>query len=332
MVHSNPELIPEIDRDIVLLDWWYEAEANYDRVKIFQKCGIEFLVCPGTSSWNCLFPRMENSILNISRWTDAARRHGALGVICTDWGDFGHYNLQGNCWLAFAWAAQLTWSGERDAKQFDRAFGRVFFGETRGAAAGCYRALGAVHDAGFKVGNGSALQFLFFDDLDRAFFLQQARPAVLRRTLKRLERCRARLDDAADAFEEDPLTYQELVYAADASLFAVRKSLSAFEWLAWRRKPESLDAGRRRRLARSLELLAGEQTAFGRRLTQLWLARSQPSNLDVTKGRINRAQRSLRRAAQALRRNAPPPPPPGHEEVGLRTIYTKLRDLCEGRA
>jgi hypothetical protein len=136
---------------------------------------------------------------NIARWADAGRRHAALGMICTDWGDFGHYNLQGNSWLAYAWAAQQAWSGAVDSKRFDRAFGRLLFGETRAEAARCYRELGAVHDAGFPVFNGSALQFLFFDDLDRAFFLQQATPAALRRSAKRLERCITRIRNAAGA-------------------------------------------------------------------------------------------------------------------------------------
>jgi hypothetical protein len=332
MVHHHPELIPEVDRDLVLLDWGYEAEMDYERVEAFRKSGIDFLVCPGTSSWNCLFPRLENSTRNIARWADAGRRHGALGVICTDWGDFGHYNLQGGCWLAFAWTAQQAWSGEMDPKSFDRAFGRLFFGETRGAAARCYRALGAVHDAGFPVANGSALQFLFFDDLDRAFFLQQAKPAALRRSLQRLERCAARIRDAGDAFAQDPLTHDELIYAAEASLFAVRKALAAAPWLAWRRRPDCLDTRGRRRLARSLELLAGEQTNLGRRLARLWLARSRPSNLEITKRRLRCSQQSLRRAARALRRNAAPSPAPDHAEIGLRSIYSELRELSEGRA
>jgi hypothetical protein len=332
MVHRHPELLPEIDRDLMLLDWWYEAEFDYDRVEAFRQNGIGFLVCPGTSSWNCLFPRIENSTLNIARWADAGRRHGAAGVICTDWGDFGHYNLQGGSWLAFAWTAQQAWSGEIDARRFDRAFGRLLGGETRGAAAGCYRALGAVHDAGFPVFNGSALQFLFFDDLDRAFFLQQAKPAALCRSLRRLESCRVRIRNAADAFARDPLTHDELIYATEASLFAVRKALAAGEWLAWRKQPERLDARGRRRLARSLELLAGEQTDLGKRLARLWLARSQPSNFEITRHRLRLSQQSLRRAARALRRNAAPSPAPDHAEIGVRAIHRELRELSEGRA
>jgi len=331
VVYGHPEILPEIDRDLILLDWWYEAEFDFDRVEAYRSNGIDFLVCPGTSTWNCLFPRVENSILNISRWSDAARRHGAMGVICTDWGDYGHYNLLGNSWLALAWSAQQAWSGETDQKSFDRAFGRVLFGEKRGATAACYRALGAVHDAGFPLFNASALQFLFFDDLDRAFFLQQAKPAALRRTLRRLERCKVRIRDAENAFARDPLTHDELLYATEASLFAVRKALAACEWIAWRKRPDCLDARARRRLARSLELLASEQGDLGKRLARLWLARSRPSNFAITRRRIDRSRQSLRRAARALRRNAAPSPPPDHAEIGIRAIYHELRDLYEGR-
>jgi hypothetical protein len=218
-----------------------------------------------------------------------------------------------------------------EARNFDRAFGRLLFGETRGAVAGCYRALGAVHDAGFPVANGSAFQFLFFDDLDRAFFLQQARPAALRRSMRRLEKCRARICAAADAFARDPLTHDELMYATEASLFAVRKALAACEWLAWREKPDRLDTRGRQRLARSLEILAGEQADLGKRLARLWLARSRPSNFEINKRRLSSSLQSLRRAARALRRNAAPSPAPDHAEIGLRTIYRELRELSEGR-
>ena len=141
-----------------------------------------------------------------------------------------------------------------------------------------------------------------------------------------------RIRDAADAFARDPLTHDELIYATEASLFAVRKALAAGEWLTWRKQPERLDARGRRRLARSLELLAGEQADLGKRLARLWLARSQPSNFEITKHRLRLSQQSLRRAARALRRNAAPSPAPDHAEIGVRAIHRELRELSEGRA
>jgi hypothetical protein len=325
VVHAHPERIPEIDRDLVLLDWWYEAEFDYDRVARFKESGIDFLVCPGTSSWNCLFPRVENSRLNIARWADAGRRHGARGLLVTDWGDFGHYNLQGSSWYAFAWAAQQAWSGDADARNFERAASRLLFGDASGRAAGLYRELGAVHDAGFRIFNGSPLQFLFFDDLDEAYFVSGARPAALRRSLRALERVGRRLDAARADFAGDDLSWRELRYATDASHWACRKALEGLAYLAWRARPSRLDARGRRRLARELAGLAGEQAALGRTLRRLWLARSQPSNFEITGRRLDRSRSSLRRAARALERGRPPAPPPPHPGFGPQEVFRRLK-------
>jgi hypothetical protein len=325
-VHQHPERIPELDRDLVLLDWWYEAEFDYDRVKTFGDNGIAFLVCPGTSSWNCLFPRIENSLLNIARWAQAGKRHGARGLVCTDWGDYGHYNLLGNSWLGYAWSAQHAWAGEAAAADFDRAFGRVLFSEESRVAARCYRELGAIHEVGFPTFNASPIQFLYFDDLDRAFFVQATRPALLRRNLRRLARVRGRILGAARAFAGDPLTRDELLYAADASIHALRKGLVGREWVAWRRRPARLDGHARRRLARECAQLAAEQRALARRLERLWLARSAPSNFEITRRRLEGSIRSLRRAARALERNRPPPAPPTPGDFNPASVVAVLRE------
>ena len=330
VVHAHPGRIPEIDRDLVLLDWWYEANHDYDRVKAFAENGIEFFVCPGTSSWNCLFPRMENALANIAGYAAAGRRHGARGLLVTDWGDFGHYNLLGNSWLGYAWAAQQAWSGDAPAARFDRAFSRVFFGDARGEAARLYRELGAIHDGGFRIFNASPLQFLYFDDLDRAFFLEAARDGALRRSLRRLERVRARLARARNTLASDRLTADELAYAADASLLAVRKALAARAYVGWRRRPQRLDAPARRRLATELGRLAVEQAALRRTLRRLWLRRSRPSNFEITGRRLERSIASLRRAARALERNRPPAPPPPHEGVTPAAAIRVLKDLARG--
>ncbi len=328
VVHQHPERIPEIDRDLVLLDWWYEAELDFDRVRVFPDHGIEFLVCPGTSSWNSLFPRVETSRKNIARWAAAGRRHGARGLVCTDWGDGGHHNLLGSSWWGYAWAAQQAWSGDPDPRQFERAFGRVLFGEARADAARCYEELGGIHDLGFPVANASALQLVFFDALDRAYFVQGARPQRLRAAERRLLRVRRRLERARTAFGADEITWSELRFAADASLFAVRKGLAGRAWLDWRARPRRLDARGRRGLARELRRLADEQRALERRLHGLWLARSRPSNFEITQRRIAISVRGLRRAARALERDAAPPAPAAPQGFDPASVVAALREIA----
>ncbi|HTF34601.1 MAG TPA: glycoside hydrolase family 20 zincin-like fold domain-containing protein [Myxococcota bacterium] len=310
VVHAHPERIPEIDRDLVLLDWWYEAAHDYDRVRAFAANGIEFWVCPGTSSWNCLFPRVGNSLENIARYAEAGKRHGARGLVVTDWGDFGHYNLQGFSWFGFAFAAQQAWSGNAPAKLFDRAFSRVLFDDESGETARLYRELGALHDAGFPLFNASPLQALYFDDLGPMYFSARAKALALRRTLSGLVRAKARVAGAKHRFKREARTYEELLLAADTSLLAAHKGLAALELLAWRRRPASLPPARRRALAARLERLSMEQAALGHRLRRLWLERSAPSNFEITRRRLQTSIASLRRQARSLRRGKPSAPPP----------------------
>ena len=62
-----------------------------------------------------------------------------------------------------------------------------------------------------------------------------------------------------------------------------------------------------------------------RRLRHLWLRRSRPSNFEITKRRIDRSVRSLRRGARALARSRPPPPPPPHPGFSLETVLAALQ-------
>ncbi|UCE86796.1 MAG: family 20 glycosylhydrolase [Deltaproteobacteria bacterium] len=321
VVHAHPERIRDLNRELVLLDWWYEAQHDFDRVRVFAEHGIAFLVCPGTSTWNSLFPRLENSLENIARYADSGRRHGALGVVTTDWGDHGHYNLLGNSWFAYAFSAQQSWSGDPQPGAFDRAFSRELFGDASGEAAKLYRALGELHDVGMpSVMNASPLQLIYFDDPGPAHAIAHARVRALRRTQRKLERVRERVARARERFAREPGTHEELLFAADASLLATRKGLAGLAYLDWRRRPTRLDARARRRLARELGALADAQRALRRRLRKLWLARSAASNFEITGRRYDVSIRGLRRAARALEANRPPKPPPRVERFDGRAF------------
>jgi len=309
VVHAHPDRIPELPSDLLLLDWGYDAAHDVDRVSAFARHGFECWVCPGTSSWNSLFPRFENAERNVAAFAAAGRRHGASGLLHTDWGDFGHFNLQGFSWHSYAWAAQHAWSGDAKAAAFDRAFARLVFGDASGETARLYRALGACHDAGFPLPNASPLLALWFDDLGPAAFSAKARADALRRTERRLLRVRRRIVASRARFRREGLTGEELLYAAESSLLAVRKGLAGLAWVAWRRAPDRLDARARRALARRLCAIADEQVALGRRLRRLWLARSEPGGFVVTATRLRRSVRSLRAAARALARGVAPPLP-----------------------
>jgi len=144
MFWHHPDLIPEFPEDILLLDWWYERKDRHDTVDPIAKSGRRFYVCPGTSSWTALFPRLENAIANIRTFVRDGVEAGAEGMLLTDWGDGGHYQLLSHSWYPYLWGAECAWTGSAtESDEFDRAFDRLFLADGAGTVTAALRRLGA---------------------------------------------------------------------------------------------------------------------------------------------------------------------------------------------
>jgi hypothetical protein len=144
MVKHHPQLISELPDDILLLDWWYEARPRYDTLDALSAAGRPFFVCPGTSSWTTLFPRLENAIANIRDYVRQGIEAGAQGMLLTDWGDDGHYQPYSHSWYPIIWGAEVAWTGGRmPSAGFDAAFGTLLLGGSTGQVVAALRRLGA---------------------------------------------------------------------------------------------------------------------------------------------------------------------------------------------
>jgi hypothetical protein len=295
VVFEHPEAVALLPRDVIFIDWWYEANHDFDRVRVFAENGIPFMAAAGTSSWNALFPRLENALANIRGYADAAKRHGARGLIVTDWGDNGHYNLLGNSTYSFAFGAQAAWASAAVAPgSFDRAFSLQLFSDRSGGAGRLYRDLGSLHQTGFDHFNHSPLKSLYFDDLSDPKFAAKARRRVLEGTLSKLSAVRARFERDAAKLARRPEDREEMRFAIDASIVAAEKGLAGLDYL--RRK----DGGRS--LRDELRRLASAQALLKRRHHRLWLERNRESNFEITASYYDRSIRSLRSAARGLAR------------------------------
>jgi hexosaminidase len=142
----HPELVSELPEDVTLLDWHYEAQEDYPSLDLFARSGRPFWVCPGTSSWNTLFPRIENANGNIRTLARQGAERGAEGLLNTDWGDHGHYQPLGQCWYGYVYGGAQAWSGgTTDDAAFDARFGRLWFGEDGERIVAGMRALGRLN-------------------------------------------------------------------------------------------------------------------------------------------------------------------------------------------
>lgn len=85
-----PETIQEIPEDICFLNWNYRPEPPEEKIVSLARSGRTQIVCPGTSSWSRLCEDVSKEEPNICRMAEYGHRHGALGVLNTNWGDWGN--------------------------------------------------------------------------------------------------------------------------------------------------------------------------------------------------------------------------------------------------
>jgi hypothetical protein len=137
IILKYPELIRELPKNVIALNWGYEANHPFDKEAAqFAKAKIPFYVCPGTSIWQSLIGKHDNALANLRAAAKAGRKHGAIGFLITDWGDGGHPQPLAVSWPMFAAGAALAWN----AKGFDQralvpVLAREVFGNSKAARA-----------------------------------------------------------------------------------------------------------------------------------------------------------------------------------------------------
>lgn len=145
-----PQLLRELPRDVVALNWGYEANHAFEReTRTFAESKLPFYVCPGTSSWMTLIGRHDNAFTNLTSAAEAGRKNGAIGYLNTDWGDGGHPQPLAVSYLPYLFGAAMSWSGA-SKQNLDRGLllkvlSRDVFGDASGRVAGCALALGLAH-------------------------------------------------------------------------------------------------------------------------------------------------------------------------------------------
>lgn len=86
IVLQKPELVKDLPKDLIALDWGYEADHPFAReTKALREAGLRFVVCPGTSTWCSLLGRTDVMMANIDNAVENGERNGAMGALLTDW-------------------------------------------------------------------------------------------------------------------------------------------------------------------------------------------------------------------------------------------------------
>jgi hypothetical protein len=313
---DHPELLKELPKDVTLLDWCYEAAESYPTVKKFAEAGRTFWVCPGTSSWNSLFPRLTNSNENIRNFVRDGVEAGAQGMLNTDWGDYGHYQPLGLSWYGYIFGAEQAWTGgTTEVADFEAKFGRLFFGPE------CERILDAMHKLdktntlpGVPLFNASGTVVALLDEPLKGDMIEALPHETVQEMEALAEEARATFEEVAFGHPQE-LTLREMAFVAKLTAYAARKvALSKEIRRGFRELPSDREACvvRLARYAESINELDAELDPLIEEFEELWLLRARRSEIEISlkhfsklRERFSAAASWLERQLNALRRGEP---------------------------
>ncbi len=144
IVLDHPEIIPEIPKDIVMLNWDYNALGRrIPRSNEIAESGLPLVCCPGTNNWQSHGSRLQTALQNVARFAEEAEAHGAEGFMNTDWGDSGHRQFLGVSLCSLVHGASHSWNTGKvkDRKHLCR-FTSAVFGDSSGRLSDTLTVLG----------------------------------------------------------------------------------------------------------------------------------------------------------------------------------------------
>jgi hypothetical protein len=160
IILKEPELFRQLPAGAIALNWGYEADHPFDaEAARFNQTGVPFYVCPGTSSWCSITGRTDNMLANQLAAAEAGLKHGAIGLLNTDWGDYGHLQYLPMSFAGLAAGAAMSWclQSNRDIP-LARVLDAHVFEDTAGVMGAAVCELGNVYKAtGKQIANRSAL-------------------------------------------------------------------------------------------------------------------------------------------------------------------------------
>ncbi|WP_404425043.1 beta-N-acetylhexosaminidase [Nibricoccus sp. IMCC34717] len=146
IIGHHPELIEELPKDVVFLDWDYDPGLPNQRLKLLRNQSRPFYVCPGVQAWRGFLGHTANAWLNIPDFARRGAEAGATGLLNTNWGDCGHVAGWAAASFGFWLGAAAAWNPAKTSERGEATFGNAWslwaLGDASGAAAPLVREAG----------------------------------------------------------------------------------------------------------------------------------------------------------------------------------------------
>jgi hypothetical protein len=270
-------LIDQLPRDGVALLWGYEADHPFDeQTRRMNELGLPYYVCAGTSSWNSLAGRTDNTLGNVKNAALNGKNNNAAGFLVTDWGDNGHLQPLPVSYPGFAAGAAAAWNAkavqQMDVPILGELLDKHIFQNTTPGLGRTILDLGNIYRmTKYQAPNFSTL-FLLLGISSH----ESGKDILSRVGATELKKIRQAVEGLIPRLPEGGWIGDELEWVADMLIFSCNIGLFRFE---------EKDSSRNQLIARLDTLID--------RHKDLWLRRNRPGGLMDSVKRMEYIKRSL---------------------------------------
>jgi hexosaminidase len=332
IILQHPGNLAEVPKDTIMLIWGYDARASFDsQISPFSKSGYEFFVCPGVSDWSRILPDFGVAITNIQNFVRDGTKHGAIGMLNTDWEDDAEA-LKAVKWHADAWAAECAWNvSTTPVEAFNRRVGAVLFGERGDEFGQAVELLAQTHRL-------PGMKDMFNTRFWEKDFVPNAGPASIQATASNLLGVvRPALGHLESCLRQATCNQQVLevfLFGARRMEFIGQRMLDGLEAAQIYEQARQIPADVSK-LAQVEGLIRKNRDTYermGQEFAALWLSESKPYALDWTLRRytnaVNECEVLLRKLEAARLAAATGQPLPAADELGLaapKPLFRRVR-------
>ena len=144
IVWRFPDACKELPPETICLNWGYLPTQREHEMQCIAETGAKQYACPGVCGWNCWMPMVENSYKNIRLMASYAAKYQALGLLNTDWGDYGHINDPRLSVPGILYGAAFSWnaaSKDLPFEELNEAISFLEYGDASESLVGAMAAL-----------------------------------------------------------------------------------------------------------------------------------------------------------------------------------------------
>lgn len=106
---NHKDLLNRLPEDMIYVDWGYDSFYSFEK-NLSDLKKTKVIAAPGTSSWCSFLGRQEEAFETIRNACKAIKDNNGLGILLTDWGDFGHLQFLPISYPSIVYCALLSWT------------------------------------------------------------------------------------------------------------------------------------------------------------------------------------------------------------------------------